>query len=222
MYNLPYFKAEDQHEILAFLQAHPFIFLTGSFQNGRQVVTQIPILVEVKEDKIILHGHIMRHTDHHQAFIENNQVLAVATGPNAYVSATWYTNPQIGSTWNYMSVHMQGTISLKGEEELKQLMRKLTLHFEDYNTASATYYDNLPDTFLKPMMQAIVAFEIEVSSLENVFKLSQNRDEASYLRIIDELEKRGGEAAMVAMEMKLRKEKLFPIGKEWDSNKFIS
>jgi transcriptional regulator len=39
------------------------------------------------------------------------------------------------------------------------------------------------------MLPAIEAFEIEVEELENVFKLSQNRDELSYLNIIDQLEK---------------------------------
>ncbi len=37
------------------------------------------------------------------------------------------------------------------------------------------------------MMKAIVAFEIEVTAIEHVFKLSQNRDERSYQHIIDHL-----------------------------------
>ena len=33
-------------------------------------------------------------------------------------------------------------------------------------------------------MKAIVAFEVEITSVENVFKLSQNRDEKSFHNIM--------------------------------------
>jgi transcriptional regulator len=222
MYNLSYFKEEDKNVILQFLHNHPFAFLTGSFTDGKQVATQVPMLVEEREGKLILHAHIMRKTDHHRAFLENPQVLAVFTGPHTYVSATWYTNPHIGSTWNYMSVHIRGHIRFLGEEELKTLLRKLTLRFENNNSGSPTFYNNLPDEFTRYMLPAIVAFEIEVTELENVFKLSQNRDEQSYRNIIAELEKQGGDSALIAEEMKRRAEKLFPPGVEWDSKKFLS
>jgi transcriptional regulator len=81
--------------------------------------------------------------------MENPQALLVFTGPSCYVSASWYSNPQIGSTWNYMSVHVNGPINFMSPEELIQFMRKLTLKFEKGNTASQTFYDNLPAGFFK-------------------------------------------------------------------------
>lgn len=222
MYNLSYFKEENGRVLLHFLHNHPFAFLTGSYSTGEQVATQIPILVEEREGSVYLLGHIMRNTDHHKAFMENPQALAVFTGPHAYVSASWYTNPQIGSTWNYMSVHARGKINFLPDEKLIELMKRLTLQFEDNNHASPTIYDNLPKAFLDKMLPAIVAFEIKVEKMENVFKLSQNRDEKSYRNIIAQLEKKGGPGLQVAHEMKNRLEELFPAGVEWDGSRFIS
>jgi transcriptional regulator len=222
VYNLSYFKEEDKQVLLQFVNDHPFAFLSGSNASGKPVATQIPMLIEEREDALYLHAHIMRQTDHHKAFLENPQVLAVFTGPHTYVSGTWYTDKGIASTWNYMSVHMRGEIRFLGEEELISLLRKLTLRFENNNPASTTIYDNLPDEFRKRMLPAIVAFEIKVNELKNVFKLSQNRDENSYLNIITQLEKQGGDGAQIAAEMKRRKEKLFPPGVKWDGNRFIS
>jgi len=222
MYNLAYFKEEDKQVLLQFLHDFPFAFLTGSFNNGKQVATQIPMLVEERDGKLILHGHIMRKTDHHKAFLENPQALVVFTGPSTYVSASWYSNPHMGSTWNYMSVHLRGNIHWGGEQELRVLLDKLTLRFEKGNTASPTYFNNLSDDYIKHMLPAIEAFEIEVVEMENVFKLSQNRDEKSYLNIIDQLEKQGPDSFRIAAEMRKRKEKLFPPGVEWDSSKFLS
>lgn len=222
MYNLSYFKEADKKVLLQFLRDHPFAFLTGSRRTGEQVATQVPILFEERDGGLYLQGHIMRNTDHHRAFAENGNVLAVFTGPHTYVSASWYSNPHIGSTWNYMSVHATGTISFMTDEGLVALMKRLTLHFEHNNTTSPTIYDNLPDVFLAKMLPAIVGFEMKVDKLENVFKLSQNRDEQSYRNIIAQLEKQGGNAAAIAQEMKNRMEQMFPAGVTWDATRFMS
>lgn len=222
MYNFSYFKEKDQQAILEFIEAHPFAFLTGSTLLGEQVATQIPVILEERNGELYLQGHLMRNTDHHKAFVENPNALLVFTGPSCYVSASWYTNPHIGSTWNYMSVHIGGQLTFMKEEDLKLFMRKLTLKFEKENTQSLTFYDNLPDQFLSKMMPAIVGFEIRADKIENVFKLSQNRDEESYQNIISKLTEQGGNSASIATEMIKRKANLFPNGAEWDASKFDS
>lgn len=222
MYNFSYFKEKDKQILLELLENHPFAFLSGSSLSGEPVATQIPIVFEERNGELFLQGHIMRNTDHHKAFVENPNALAVFTGPSTYVSASWYSNPQIGSTWNYMSVHVKGQMKFMSSDELIQLMRKFTLKFEKGNTHSQTIYDNLPESFLQKMMPAIAGFEIKADKIENVFKLSQNRDEISYLNIISKLEEQGGESALIAEQMKKRKADLFPPDKEWDASKFDS
>ena len=204
MYHFSYFKEKDKQVLLDFMEEYPFAFLTGSFASGAQVATQVPLLIEERDGELYVQGHIMRNTDHHKAFIENPNALVVFTGPSCYVSASWYSNPQIGSTWNYMSVHLHGKVEFMSDEALIAFMRKLTLKFEKGNTASQTFYDNLPDSFLNNMMPAIVGFEIKAEKFDNVFKLSQNRDEQSYLNIITQLQKQGGYSAMIAEEMEKR------------------
>ena len=156
----------------------------------------------------------MRNTDHHKAFASNPAVLCVFTGPHTYVSATWYNNPHQASTWNYMSVHVQGTIRFLGEEALVDVLRKTSLHFENYQPDSATVYDNLSEDYRSRLINAIVAFEVEVLHIDHVFKLSQNKDEESYHNIINKLESQGGEAGSVADEMKKRAESVFASSPE--------
>lgn len=219
MYHFSYFKEKDRQVILEFLENHPFAFLTGSTRTGEQVATQIPLLVEEREGVLYLQGHIMRNTDHHKTFIENPKALVVFTGPSCYVSASWYSNPQIGSTWNYMSVHLRGDLRFMSDDELVAFMQKLTLKFEKGNSASPTNYANLPEQFLNKMMPAIAGFEIKVEELDNVFKLSQNRDKKSYINIIAELEAIGGESAEIAKEMKIRQAALFPPDELWNEDR---
>ena len=209
MYNLPYFKEEDQEVVLKFMRDHPFVFLTGVNEENKPVATQVPVFIDEKEGKLFLTGHIMRNTDHHKAFEQNRNVLAVFTGPHVYVSGTWYSNPQQASTWNYMSVHVRGAIRFGNEEDLIAILKRLTLHYENNNTASTTIFDNLPSEYTGPLLKAIVAFEVEITSIENVFKLSQNRDEKSFQNIMSKLNEQGRDGKFIAEEMKKRQQQLF-------------
>src|SRR5215203_2840652 len=212
MYDLPYFKDQDKEVILRFIGDHPFAFLTGCNRDNQPVATQVPVFIEDRKGKLFLTGHIMKGTDHHKAFEHNPNVLAVFTAPNAYVSATWYSDPQQASTWNYMSVHARGVIRFGDEQALIDILRKTTLHFEGGNTASATVFDNLPEDYTHKLMKAIVAFAVEVESIEHVFKLSQNRDKESYTAIAEKLKEQGGGGAFIAAEMEHRAAQLFGEG----------
>ncbi len=210
MYNLPYHKEKEPKVIKEFIDKYPFAFLTGCNSENKPVATQVPVFIEEYNGRRILRGHIMRNTDHHKAFLYNNNVLVVFTGHHAYVSGTWYSNPYTASTWNYMSVHIKGIIRFLDEAGLEDVLRKTTLHFENYNQQSTTTFDNLPLEFKQKVMHAIVAFEIEVTEMDNVFKLSQDRDAESYHNIMEKLKTQNKDGKIIAAEMEKRTNELFP------------
>jgi transcriptional regulator len=109
-----------------------------------------------------------------------------------------------------MSVHAKGSIRFLDEAGLDEVLRKTTLHFENYNKHSPTVFDNLPSDFKQKVMKYIVGFEIEVTELDTVFKLSQDRDVESYHNIIKELRKQGEDGRVIAAEMKKRTKQVFP------------
>ena len=166
--------------------------------------------VEEINGKQVLRGHIMKNTDHHKAFMNNENVLVVFTGKHTYVSGTWYSNPHTPSTWNYMSVHVKGVIRFLEDKALIDVLKITTLHFENQNKQSETIYDNLPAELTQKLIKAIVAFEIEVKELDTVFKLSQDRDEESYGNIIKKLKTQGEDGQTIANEMEKRIMDVFP------------
>lgn len=209
MYNLPEFKEPDEAVILQFVRDNPFAFLAGCDAQNKPVATQVPVFIDERDGKLFLSGHIMKKTDHHLAFEQNNNVLAVFTGPHTYVSASWYTDKKSGSTWNYMTVQARGKMKFLDRQSLLNILDRTTSHFEN-NPDSGANFKDLPDEYIQQMANAIVAFEIEVTEMNHVFKLSQNRDEKSYENIISELEKRGSGAREIAALMRNRKAKVFP------------
>jgi transcriptional regulator len=211
MYNYPHYKEEDKQKVLAFMQQHPFVTIIGANANGRVEATQIPVLIEQRDGNIFITGHVAKKMDHEKAFAQNPNVLLIFTGAHTYVSGTYYTgNLQQASTWNYISIHARGEMKWMDEEGLRNLLRKLTLHFEKNNTASTTIYDNLPADYIDKLIKAIVGFELEVTELENVHKLSQNRDEKSYDNVVKELKQQDGDAKVIGEIMEERKPKVFP------------
>jgi len=203
MYKFSYFTESDKEAVIAFMRENYFATIVGIDQEY-PVATHIPLHIEIKEnDRISLSGHMMRNTDHHKAFVKNENVLVIFNGPHCYVSASWYNTPQIGSTWNYMTVHAKGKMIFGDEQATINAVRNITNRHEGMNSASS--FDKLSDEYVQHMVKAIVAFEIEVESFDNVFKLSQNRDKASQENIIAELLKRGdAQSAAIAKEMEKR------------------
>ena len=208
MYNLSYFKENNPAEVIAFAKAHPFALISGVDLNNRPVATQIPVFIDERDGKIFLSGHLMKKTDHHLAFEQHPDVLAIFTEPGCYVSASWYSDKRQGSTWNYASVHCKGRIRFLDHNALLNVLERTTTHYENDPDSGANFKD-LPQEYIDKMSKAIVAFEIEVEEMENVFKLSQNRDEQSYDNIIRQLKGKDANAQWVAKMMEERREKVF-------------
>lgn len=208
MYNVNYFKTANEKEVTAFMHAHPFITLCGVNASGKAVATHIPVLLQERDGKLYLQAHIMRKQDHTLAFEQNAEVLAIFTGAHTYVSASWYSNPASASTWNYQAVHARGTLRFLDDAGLLALLTKLTENFEN-NPHSPSLVQHMPEGYVTSMMKAIVAFEVEVTSIEHVFKLSQNRDEKSYENIMHHLAGGDNEAKAVAEIMNERKKDVF-------------
>lgn len=208
MYSLPYFKEEDKDEVLRFMHAHSFVMLCGSDGKGNPVVTQVPVLIREVDGQIFLEGHIMKNTDHHKAFAQNTNALAVFIGAHTYVSASWYSNPVQASTWNYQSVHVRGHLRLLEEGELRRILDETTSKYEN-NEQSPALFRHLTDDYVNRLIPAIIGFEMKVDAIENVFKLSQNRDEKSFHTIMEKLKEQDADAQKIAGEMERIRPLLF-------------
>jgi transcriptional regulator len=135
-----------------------------------------------------------------EEFLENDQVLAVFSGPHSYISSSWYDHENL-PTWNYIAVHVYGKIKIIEEEAVIASLKKLVDKYEgeSENPIRVEYLSQ------KTLMQTrgIVAFEIEITEIQATKKLSQNRDEFNYKNIISELEKSGeNQSVTLANEMK--------------------
>lgn len=212
MYKMPYYTVTDNAILVDFMKQYPFAIITANGKDGVPVASHIPLLVKEREGNLVLQGHIMRKTDHHIALETAQKALAVFSGPHAYISASWYADPLSASTWNYMTVHASGNVRFTEHEELLEMLKELTAHFEAAPLSPARY-ELLPEEYVARLSKAIIGFEIVIDKIEGVFKLSQNKDQVNYERIIDQLMQQDSEAQAVVIQMQKRKAGLFPSEK---------
>lgn len=202
MYKLPYFTEENEETVFDYMQKNSFAIITGINENI-PVATHVPLHIQKDGGKIIFTGHMMKNTDHHKAFLQNENVLVIFTGPHCYVSASWYLKKEVASTWNYIDVHAHGTIKFGNEEQTKKIIENITNKYEPPGSPAA--FNKLPAEYVDRLVKAIIGFTIDVCTIENVFKLSQNHDAATRESIIENLaDRRDDNSNAIAMEMKRR------------------
>lgn len=193
-------KNENQEEIEKFLHANSFGILINQ-TNGKLWATHIPLELDTNQNgKKVLYGHIAKENPQWESFKDDDQILAVFTGPHSYISSSWYDHENV-PTWNYIAVHIYGKIKIIEGEAVIQSLKKLVDKYEQ-NSENPV---RVEDFSRKTMMQTrgIVAFEIEIEEIQAKRKLSQNRDDKNYLNIISELEKTNdNQSIAVANEMK--------------------
>jgi transcriptional regulator len=208
MYKVKRYQAKDQQEILKMMQENPFAIVTGHGADGYPVATHIPVEVELKSDgKIIITGHFSRATDHAKAFENNSNALVIFTGPHAYISASWYTDTKMASTWNYLTVHAKGQLKYLDETGTYNIIKALTDRYEAASEKPASM-EKMDEKYIRSNLKAIIGFEIEVLDMDTVFKLSQNRDDTSQQNIVKKLSQTGEQQAMaIANEIKRRRKK---------------
>jgi transcriptional regulator len=171
-------RLEVQHELI---KTHPLGMLISSGANGL-TANSIPFLVHKKlETSGTLEAHMARANDQWRD-IDGQQVLVVFQGPQAYISPSFYeTKRETGKvvpTWNYVTVQVRGIARLHDNPAwLEKQIEALTNHQEG-GRAQPWAVRDAPHTYIESQLRGIVGVEIEITSIEGKWKVSQNRPEA--------------------------------------------
>lgn len=195
------YREEDRNEIIAFLKGNGFPALVSQ-HNGKLVATHLPVEVAENADgTLTILGHMSRANPQWKTFGEQ-EVLLIFQGAHTYVSPRWYNHVNV-PTWNYLTVHVYGTIRMLEGEELYALLSELVKKHE-VNTGYSL--EGLPADFVAKEIKGVAGFMLQVTRMDAAYKLSQNRDDESYASIVHELEARGDEASSeIARQMRVKR-----------------
>lgn len=205
MYRPGHFSEERIDVLAELVRQNPFATLVSLGPDGL-LATHVPLLWDADRAPYgTLRGHFARPNPHAQLASSPVDTLVIFTGPNAYVSPSWYPSKEehgkVVPTWNYAAVHAYGPLRLIDDVEwLRTLVTRLTDRHEA-TFAKPWRVTDAPGAFLDAVLRGIVGVEIEITRLEGKWKLSQNRPEADQQGMIDGLGARGDAASAGLAEL---------------------
>ncbi len=184
MYTPDAFKIDDAETIQSFIAANSFATLV-TVADGHPVVSHLPLIYDspggdTSGEQVTVTGHMAKANSHWRAFDGKSESLAIFSGPDAYISPTWYETKPAVPTWNYAVVHIRGPITALEDEDwiLEHVSRLTAIH--EMAAAGESEVSVSPDLKSR-LVKLIVGFRMDVTSVEAKFKLNQNRSAADRL-----------------------------------------
>ena len=169
MYPPKHHQTNDQQKMITVMKQYPFAMLVSVIE-GKPLITHIPIIYNDKTGLLV--AHIDKYNPQVASLKEGTEVTVVFRGPDTYISPSVYTTKQL-PTWNYIIVHIKGTVSLINEpEEAKDTMIAMTEFLEGKEQNFVLEKDNRG---MRNSINYIQAFEIKITHWEGKFKLSQDK-----------------------------------------------
>ena len=173
------FKVEDFNALITFLLRNPFATVISS-RNDVPYASQVPVLVDVVDDEIVLSFHLARPNPQNKTLINNDNVLIQFTGAHGYVSSSWYEQEEV-STWNYQAAQLNGECVVLDQDELMEDLKRLTDYYETGDNART--FDTLSEDVLK-QAKGVIGYKVKVREVGLKYKLSQNRSDKDYKNIV--------------------------------------
>ena len=172
---VPRFNAMDADDVRPFVHAVATAQLVTVGDDGMPDATFLPVLWE--GDRLV--GHLARANAHWRRIVDGSPALAIVTGPDAYVSPSWYATKaehgKVVPTWNYSVVHLRGSVVVHDDPSwVRSLVTRLTERHESSRDEPWAVSD-APRDYIEKNLRPIVGVEVVVETFEAKAKLSQNR-----------------------------------------------
>lgn len=159
----------NREHLIEVIKTYPLATMV-SVKNDEPLITHLPLIYR-EDGKLI--GHIDICNPQAELLKDDNKITVLFSGPQCYISPTIYNSTHQLPTWNYIKVHLKGTVkAIESKKALKESLIKMTEFLEQPEHNYVLEPDN-------PKMLAyldyIKMFEITITSWEGKFKLSQDK-----------------------------------------------
>ncbi len=204
MYIPSSFSETDQTKMFNFIEGNNFGLLVSQL-GGEPFASHLPFLLDRESGPSgLLMSHMARANPHWQT--SDCNALVVFSGPHTYISPSWYESENVVPTWNYVAVHVYGTLHVIEDEETTLTVLRDFVIFHEKSMPSPW---RLPENeyFVKRLAESVVVFEVKISRMEGKWKLSQNQPRQRREGVVDALSLRRDEnsqaiAAMMALALR--------------------
>lgn len=190
MHPNPAFRPDNQAESLALAREWGFGMLAISVPDAAPMLSHVPILLDRDGTRADL--HLVRSNPIARAVTGPTPARIAFQGPHGYVSPDWYGLEDQVPTWNYLAIHLTGTLAPLPDDSLPDLLDRLSAHFEAQLTPKPEWtMAKLDPDRAKRMMRQIQPFRLTITQVDSTWKLAQNKADAARLTAANEIDAHG-------------------------------
>ena len=186
MYTPPQFNSTDRAIAAELMRAHPFATLISNDDDGLPYITHLPLVLDDRgEDGFALLGHCAKPNAHWRYLRARPTAVVSFLGPHAYLSPSVYPDLARVPTWNYLAVHLYGTLELLDPEDSYAVMAATVDRYE----APVAEPVHMPDVegYARRIAPGAVGFRLAVTRWQGKAKLSQDKPRAVAERVVEHL-----------------------------------
>jgi len=190
MHPNPIFRKVDAAKNIAFAQRRAFGSLAINGTDVGPLIAHIPF--ELSDDGSYLEAHLVRSNPIYRALKNPSQAVVAVSGGDGYISPDWYKIDDQVPTWNYVAVHLRGTLRRLPEQDLAGVLERLSNTMESKLLPKPVWkMDKVSDDAFTKMMRQIVPIAMDVTDIDGTWKLGQNKADAVRESAADKLEQDG-------------------------------
>ncbi|WP_299366992.1 FMN-binding negative transcriptional regulator [uncultured Tateyamaria sp.] len=183
MHPNPVFHTETAQRNLEFARERAFGMLAVNGADG-PLMAHVPFLVDADGTQLDL--HLVRSNPIARALKAPLQAKIAVSGPDGYISPDWYEVTDQVPTWNYIAVHITGTLEMLPHAQMREMLDRQSAHFEDQLLPKPPWKtDKMTPEVLEKMMRQIVPCRMRIEAVDGTWKLNQNKPDDVRLRAAD-------------------------------------
>jgi len=183
MYIPKAFEVDNKTELFEFIEQWSFGNLITTYK-GEIFVNAVPLVIDKEQNK--LYGHLAVSNPQLSLLEKAEDLAVIFNGANAYISPSWYVSQEMVPTWNFESVQIKGRAKKVSKDRLLVILEQLTEKHER-QFEQPWKLDKVSAPKFNAMVEMIVGFEIDISSIKGKSKLSQNRSVEDRVGVISGL-----------------------------------
>ena len=189
MHPNPIYRQTPLDQATEFARDRAFGTLTVNGDEG-PLASHVPFLLS--EDGKTADIHLVRSNPIVRALSEPQKGLLAVNGADSYISPDWYGLDDQVPTWNYVAVHLRGTLEKLPNGAMRDMLDRQSAFFESRLLPKTPWKtDKMPDDVIERMMRQIVPVRLTITSVDGTWKLAQNKTAEARLAASNEVDKHG-------------------------------
>lgn len=173
MHPNPVFHDATSEKNLEFALERGFGTLAINGDDG-PLMSHVPFILS--EDRNFIEMHLLRSNPIARALATQQKAIISITGPDGYISPDWYEAENLVPTWNYVSVHLRGSLEQMADSTLKSVLDRLSAANEAKLLPKTPWKsDKVEPEALTRMLRMLVPCRMSVTDIDGTWKLGQNK-----------------------------------------------